>query len=108
MSNCANNVALVGGGNYQFTHATVVSYGNSFLPHKTPVLLLDDTYDNATNALAATFTNCIFWGEGGLVDNEVQVRKKANPTIKFDNVLWKVKTEPFGTAKKCFESRSFV
>jgi hypothetical protein len=93
VSNCANNVALVGGGNYQFIHATVASYGNNFIPHKTPVLLVSDTYDNATNPLNATFTNCIFWGEGGLVDDEVKAKGNLSG-VKFQNVLWKVKTQP--------------
>lgn len=103
VSNCANNVALVGGGDYQFTHATVASYGNSFIQHKTPVLLLSDTYDNTTNALTAVFKNCIFWGDGGLVENEVQFKKKGTvASIQFDNVLWKVKIPPVNPSGKVF------
>jgi hypothetical protein len=97
VSNCANNLALVGGGNYQFTHVTAASYGNNLIQHKTPVLLLSDFYDNAQNNLKAEFRNCIFWGEGGLVDDEVQVKAKGSTAdIKFQNMLWKVKTQPPG------------
>ena len=94
VSNCANNLALVGGGDYKFTHTTAVSYGNNFIQHKTPVLLLSDTYNSITNPLKATFLNCIFWGDGGLIDNEVEVKPKGAPSIQFKNVLWKVKTPP--------------
>jgi hypothetical protein len=95
VSNCANNVAVVGGGDYQFTHATVVSYGNNFIQHKTPVLLLSDTYNSITNPLKAVFRNCIFWGDGGLVDDEVAFRPKGTTySLQFDHILWKVKTPP--------------
>ena len=103
ISNCANNLALVGGGNYQFTHATIVSYGNNFIQHKTPVLLLSDYYDGAPNSLNAIFRNCIFWGEGGLIENEVEVKTKSTAnSIKFDNVLWKVKNAPVTPTGKVF------
>jgi hypothetical protein len=46
--------------------------------------------------LQAVFRNCIFWGEGGLVENEVVVnREGSNPfSVNFDYTLWKVKTAP--------------
>ena len=42
------------------------------------------------------FRNCIFWGENGLVNNEVDVIKNGNTTfnVDFDRVLWKVQTTP--------------
>ena len=91
ISNCAKNMVLVNGGNYQFTHCTLASYFNSFIQHKDPVLFLSDYLETSQNSLDALFRNCIFWGEGGSIDNEVQVLKKGNPSIKFDNVLWKLK-----------------
>jgi hypothetical protein len=94
VSNCGSNIALVNGGKYQFNHCTAVSYSNSFIQHKSPVMLLSDYLESGPNSLDAVFRNCIFWGEGGLVDNEVQVKKKGNPSIQFDNVLWKVKETP--------------
>lgn len=98
VSNCGRNLYLVNGGVYNFTHATVVSYSNSYVPHKEPVLIATD-FINQTDAprpLTATFRNCIFWGEGGLVENEVVVSTK-NPAasrVTFEGVLWKVKTAP--------------
>ncbi|HEV7780427.1 MAG TPA: choice-of-anchor Q domain-containing protein, partial [Chitinophagaceae bacterium] len=49
-----------------------------------------------TANLNAVFRNCIFWGENGLVDNEVVVAKSgATPfTVNFDYNLWKVQTAP--------------
>jgi len=94
ISNCDKNIVLVNGGDYDFTHCTAVSYFNNFIDHKNPVLTLSDYLDNSQNTLNAVFRNCIFWGDGGKVENEVKVLKKGNPIIKFENVLWKVKDVP--------------
>jgi hypothetical protein len=43
------------------------------------------------------FRNCIFWGDGGLVDDEVVIAKDAGAAlaVNFDYVLWKIqKTDP--------------
>lgn len=98
VSNCGRNLYLVNGGTYRFTHVTAVSYSNSYVQHKEPVLVATD-YINQTDAprpLDAEFRNCIFWAEGGLVDNEVIVAAR-NPSASralFEGVLWKVKTPP--------------
>jgi hypothetical protein len=99
MSNNGKNVLLVYGGNYDFTHCTVVSYGNLFLQHKDPVLLLTDYIEDGnaflTADLNATFTNCIFWGENGTTENEVVTNKKGTAfTARFIHCLWKIKDEP--------------
>jgi len=100
ISNCGKNILLVKGGNYQFTHCTVASYSNNFIPHKEPVLFASNyiTINNVQSPapLTALFQNCIFWGEGGLVDDEVIVAKNTNATLNvaFNNNLWKVKTNP--------------
>ena len=91
------NIAVIKGGNYDFTHCTVVSYSNSYIPHNKPVLTVTN-YDGSNNTadLNAVFRNCIFWGENGTVDNEVVIDKKGNNpfTVNFDHSLWKVKTGP--------------
>lgn len=98
VSNCGRNLYLVNGGTYNFTHATITSHSNSYVQHKEPLLVATD-FINQTDAprpLNATFRNCIFWAEGGLVDNEVVVSTK-NPSasrVTFEGVLWKVKTPP--------------
>ena len=96
ITNCGKNLYLVQGGNYQFTHCTVATYASSFIDHKDPVLTLSNSANNTSNTLDATFRNCIFWGENGIVENEVIVEKKGSLffNVAFDYNLWKVKTVP--------------
>lgn len=96
ISNCGKNISITGGGDYQFTHCTAVTYSNAYIDHKSPVLFLSNAANTGTGSLQAIFRNCIFWGEGGLVDDEVIVnRSGANPfSVNFDYNLWKVKTAP--------------
>ena len=96
ISNCGRNLFLVKGGDYQFTHCTVVTYGSNFINHKDPVLTVSDFANNSTAILNAVFRNCIFWGENGIVDDEVVVIKKGSTifNVNFDYNLWKVKTNP--------------
>lgn len=100
ISNCGKNLYLVKGGTYQFTHCTAVTYSSRFVDHKDPVLLLTNyiTQNNTavTADLNATFRNCLFWGEGGLVDNEVTVIKSGSTAfnVNFDAALWKVAAAP--------------
>lgn len=96
ISNCGKNVVLQGG-SYQFTHCTVASYGNHFIQHKDPVLTVTNVLNGTTGAdINAVFRNCIFWGEGGLVDNEVMLVKNgtASFNVLFDHVLWKMASAP--------------
>ena len=93
ISNCGRNLFLVKGGDYLFTHCTVATYANRYIDHKDPVLTLTDYDNTTTRPLTATFRNCIFWGENGLVDNEVEVDKKGSSfNVSFSYILWKVKT----------------
>lgn len=96
ISNCGKNIAIIKGGNYDFTHCTAVSYSNSYIQHKMPVLTVTNFQGNNSADLNAVFHNCIFWGENGTVENEVSVEKKGNNifTVNFDHNLWKVKTVP--------------
>ncbi|MEO6636943.1 MAG: hypothetical protein ABIN25_01630, partial [Ginsengibacter sp.] len=98
ISNCGKNIFIALGGSYSFVHCTVASYGNFFIDHKNPVLQISNAADQGNTTLTAplnaTFTNCIFWGEGGPVDNEILIAKEAtgNPfSIRFDNLLYKLK-----------------
>lgn len=96
ISNCGKNLLLVKGGNYQFTHCTAVTVSNSFIQHRDPVLTVSNYANNSSANLDAVFRNCIFWGENGLVDDEVVVVKNGNTTfnVTFDQVLWKVASNP--------------
>jgi hypothetical protein len=98
ISNCGVNVGIAYGGIYNFNHCTMASFSNSNVLHKSPVLSItnyvkqNNVFNSAT--LNAAFTNCIFWGEFGTVDDEVVADKfGANPyNVSFTKCLYKVKT----------------
>ena len=94
ISNCGRNIAIGKGGEYQFTHCTVVSYSNNFIQHKDPVLSVSNRDGTSTADLNAVFRNCIFWGENGLVEDEVKIEKSGSDYVEFDSNLWKVKSPP--------------
>jgi hypothetical protein len=101
ISNCGKNVVMALGGDYDFTHCTVVSYSNNFILHKDPVLLLTNFIKEGntilTADLTAGFRNCIFWGENGTAENEVVTAKEGTTgifNVTFQNCLWKVKENP--------------
>jgi hypothetical protein len=100
ISNCGKNLLLTKGGSYQFTHCTVVTYSNQYIDHRDPVLLLTNyiTVNNipVTANLDALFRNCIFWGDNGIVDDEVVVLKSGTTlfNVNFDHALWKVLAAP--------------
>ncbi len=100
VSNCGKNIYLEGGGNYQFIHCTVASYSNNFILHKDPVLVISNYISVNNNPVAtdlnALFLNCIFWGDGTTVNDEVIVAKSGNTifNVNFDYNLWKVQTVP--------------
>ena len=97
VSNSGYNLSINSGGNYSFTNCTIASYGNTYVDHKNPVLILSNTNtDNSTaNPLYCTFTNSILYGSGGLVDNELAFNKSSNTAVPFvvslNNVLYKQK-----------------
>jgi hypothetical protein len=101
-SNCGKNIVLLKGGEYNFTHCTNVAISNNFIQHKQPVLAVTDYIkegDNfITGDLAANFTNCIFWGDNGIVEDEVIVLKEGNNlfNVSFTNCLWKNVADPEG------------
>lgn len=96
ISNCGKNLVLAAGGDYQFTHCTVVSYSNRYILHKEPVLTVSNYSGSAVNPLNALFRNCLFWGEGGTVNDEVVVQRSGTGafSVNFDYALWKVQQNP--------------
>ena len=100
ISNCGGNILLAYGGDYVFTHCTVASYGNIFTQHKNPVLqvynFVKQNNQILTANIKAVFTNCIFWGDGGDVEDEVVAKKEGTNTfdVTFHHVLYKVKNDP--------------
>ncbi len=97
IANCGSNLALLLGGNYSFTNCTVVTYGSSYIMHKNPVLQISDYFEQAgvgyTSDLQSVFTNCIFWGDNGNVDNEIVSLKKGQGIfdLQFYNSIYKSK-----------------
>ena len=86
ISNCGSNVLLGLGGDYRFIHCTVASYNNFFITHKNPVLQVSNVAmqgsTTLTAQLTAFFQNCIFWGDGGNVDDEIVVNiQGSNPLL---------------------------
>jgi hypothetical protein len=102
VSNCGKNIVVGGGGSYEFIHCTAASYSNELIAHTQPVLSVADLVQQdgvpVTGSLQAGFTNCIFWGGNGSVDNEVTLsRQGSSPfAVSFSHCLWKVKTAPTG------------
>ncbi len=98
VSNCANNIYIENGGNYAFTHCTVASYSSNLLLHKTPVLSVANFVagNPASRALQAIFTNSIFWGDNGFVENEVLVSKQGTAPfdVRFLNCLYRANVDP--------------
>jgi hypothetical protein len=72
------------------------------MTHSQPVLAIADVAQQGSSTvsgdLQAGFTNCIFWGGNGSVDNEVVVSRQGTHAfnIGFTNCLWKVKAAPTG------------
>ena len=97
ISNCGSNLELEYGGDYRFISCTVASYGNIYFSHVNPVLQVSDFISqdsiNYFAPLSAFFQNCIFWGDGGTVDDEIAVSKQGNNpfSVTFDHVLYKAK-----------------
>ena len=92
ISNCANNIKIAAGGNYDFTHCTVASYNTSLLFHETPVLSIGDVDDNnQVFPLSANFVNSIFYGDDGYVTEEIAIQQTVNNpfSLNFENVLYK-------------------
>ncbi|CAN5603731.1 hypothetical protein BH10BAC2_BH10BAC2_04890 [soil metagenome] len=95
ISNCGQNIKIVAGGNYNFNHCTVAAYSNLFLTHSNPVLFITDIDDNSQSfPLTASFTNSIFYGDDGIVDDEISIQQTGsnNFEVSFENVLYKGNT----------------
>lgn len=99
ISNCGSNIEIEYGGDYRFINCTMASYGNGNITHKNPVLQISNfiTQNGATitSPLNGFFQNCIFWGDGGTVDDEITIDKQGADlfTVAFDHVLYKAKND---------------
>ncbi|MGN6195679.1 MAG: hypothetical protein ACTHOB_12130 [Ginsengibacter sp.] len=97
ISNCGSNIQIQFGGQYRFVNCTVASYSTIYKAHQTPVLEISNNVTQGgsvyTSPLNAFFQNCIFWGDGGTVDDEILIDKKGTDpyAVSFDHVLYKAK-----------------
>ncbi len=95
ISNCGSNIEIEYGGDYRFISCTVASYGNVYIIHQNPVLQLSNSVSQNgstyTAPLKAFLQNCIFWGDGGTVDDEITTDKQGADSfsVTFDHVLYK-------------------
>lgn len=100
VSNSGRNIVLGYGGNYSFINCTVASYSNNYISHTSAVLNISNYLTTSSGYLtadiSASFVNCIFWGNGDTVTNEVVSSQQGNNVfnINFLNCLWKVATIP--------------
>jgi hypothetical protein len=99
ISNCGSNISFILGGDYNLTNCTVATY-SAFLNHKNPVLSANNfaliNGATVTNTLNALFTNCIFWGEEGFVNDEVVISQQGSNIVpvKFNNCLYRAANDP--------------
>jgi len=86
ISNCGKNMLLLRGGNYEFLHCTSAAFSDNFIRHEQPVLTVADYFENGDALLYgevnATFTNCIFWGSSGIVDDEIAALREGTGAYK--------------------------
>lgn len=103
ISNCGSNIRLTYGGIYNFTHCTVAAYSTNFLTHKNSALTVNNfTQQGASTVTAdlnAVFRNNIFWGDGGIVENEISVtRQGANIfNVLFEKNLYRSLADPLNS-----------
>lgn len=99
ITNCGSNINIILGGSYNFTNCTVAAY-STYISHQYPVLAANNfaviNGTTFTAPLQAAFTNCIFWGEAGFVENETIISKQGNDpfNVAFTNCLYRNTTEP--------------
>jgi len=100
ISNCGSNINITYGGVYNFTHCTVAAYSTNFLTHKNPALNISNfTQQSGTTLTAdlnAVFRNSIFWGDGGIIENEISVNKQGANTfnVLFEKNLYRSLVDP--------------
>jgi hypothetical protein len=101
ISNCGSNIALVYGGDYNFTNCTAAAYSNAYILHKKPVLSVSNFVaqggTSVTANLNAVFRNCIFWADSaGFINNEVVINKQGSNvfTVLFDKNIYRVANDP--------------
>lgn len=104
--NCGSNIQIMAGGNYNFTNCTVAGYSTNFVSHSNPVLNISNA--DSTNqifSLNVDFINSIFYGEEGIVTDEIAVQQSGNTPfiLNFENDLYKGNS-PIGNFVNCLQN----
>lgn len=103
ISNCGSNIKITYGGIYNFTHCTVAAYSTNFLTHKNPALAVNNFTQQGGSTLTAdlnaVFRNNIFWGDGGIIEDELSVSKQgANIfNVLFEKNLYRAQADPLNS-----------
>lgn len=112
ITNCGSNINFILGGNYNLTNCTVAAY-STFISHKNPVLAANNfamiNGSTVTADLNAVFENCIFWGEEGLVKDEIIINKEGANLFNaaFTNCLYRADTDPANsTITNCIKNQN--
>jgi len=88
----ANNgvgVGLYNGGRYVLNFNTLAGYGNLYVSHNNPVMILNGT---SAEPFSVAVTNCIFWGGNPGMDNEIGIGSEfdgSKAQVKIDHSLAK-------------------
>lgn len=90
ITNCGRNILLFQGGRYLFSHCTVSSYSNAFIPHKYPVLTAQN-WDSTklgvqTFPMQVQVVNSILWGDEGTVEQEVSLSRRGTESFQISLV----------------------
>jgi hypothetical protein len=104
--NCGSDIQVTAGGTYGFTNCTVGGYSTNFVSHSNPVLSISNAdSSNQTFPLNANFINSIFYGEEGIVSDEIVVQQSGNTpfTLNFENDLYKG-SSPIGNFTNCIQN----
>ncbi|HEY8397327.1 MAG TPA: choice-of-anchor Q domain-containing protein [Flavihumibacter sp.] len=96
ITNCGQNLRIAGGGYYRFDHCTIAAISNDMMLHKDPMVTISNIVSinsqTIENPLDLRFRNCIIWGDGNAVENEVVAQREGSSPYKilFETGIWKM------------------
>ena len=112
ITNCGSNIVLSYGGEYNLTHCTVAGFSTIYINHRNPVLQVNNAALQGGTIVSANlnavFRNCIFWGEAGIINDEVTVNKQGTTpfSVLFDHCLYRAVTDPLNvTLAMCIKNQ---
>lgn len=97
------NLAIIAGGNYSFENTSIAGYSTLYKSHIEPGTSISNFGSMGGNIIdnncIANFTNCIFWGEDGIVKNELVTKRQGASTLSvfLKNCIYKAEMQPANT-----------